>query len=159
MQGGNMAERNDWDTNRDREQEIDRERGGQRMDSGRNRESRGYDSNSWENEGGRFEAEREHRGNFPRYEDRSRDYQDDYRRERGESSGGSRNADYGHRGDWGRQGSWGTYGNRPGYDRREETGNQYSGGQYRGGRLESSQFGGMYVGEYGGRATGFNEGQ
>ena len=75
------------------------------------------DAGRWENEGGRYEGEREGRGNFPRYEDRSRDYQDDYRRERGEWSSGSRPADFGHRGDWGRQGSWGTYGNRPSYER------------------------------------------
>jgi hypothetical protein len=154
------------------------------MDYGRNRETRGYeanprgyDANRWENEGGRAEGEREGRGNFPRYEDRNRDYQRDFqdenRRDRGEYSGASRNADFGHRGDWGRQGSWGTYGNRPSYERREEQGNrrddsegrreehgnQYLGGQYRGGNLESSQFGGMYVGEYGGRATGYSEGQ
>ena len=108
-------------------------------------------STGWENEGGRYEGEREGRGNFPRYEDRSRDYQDDYRRERGEWSGGSRTADFGHRGDWGRQGSWGTYGNRPSYDRGEERG-QY-GGQNRG----NVQHGGPYGqprGQYGGQSEG-----
>ncbi len=115
-----MADRNDWDRNRDREQEMDRERGAHRLDYGRNREARGYDATRWENEGGRTESEREGRGNFPRYEDRSRNYQDDYRRghERGEWSGGSRAAGAGQRGDWGKQASWGTYGNRPGYDQR-----------------------------------------
>jgi hypothetical protein len=108
-----MSDRNEWDKNSDREQEFDRERGGHRLDYGRNREGRIYEANRWENEGGRYEGEREGRGNFPRHEDRSRDYQDDYRRERGDWSRGSRAADFGHRGDWGRQGSWGTYGNRP----------------------------------------------
>jgi hypothetical protein len=155
MKGGNMADRNDWDRARDREQDIDRERGGQRLDPVR-REAREY--NRWENEGGRIETEREGRGNFPRYEDRMRDYPSDYRGERGEWSGAEGNADYGHRGDWGRQGSWGTYGNRPSFDRREEYGHR---GRYPSGRgeLESSQYGGMYIGEYGGRATGRNSGQ
>jgi hypothetical protein len=135
-----MVERNEWDKNRDREQEFDRERGSHRMDSGRAREVRGYESSRWENEGGRNEQDREGRGNFPRYEDRGRDYQDDYRRERSGWSGGSRNADFGQSGDWGRQGSWGTYGNRPGFDRERgeepgQYGNPYGsqpGGQYRG---------------------------
>ena len=149
-----MADRNDWDKNRDREQEFDRERGGHRLDYGRNREARGSEARS-ENEGGRYEGEREGRGNFPRYEDRSRDYQDDYRRERGEWSGGSHSADFGHRGDWGRQGSWGTYGNRPGYDRGEERA-QY-GGQNRGNNQYGQtrgQYGGQYEGQYGGGQWG-----
>jgi hypothetical protein len=51
---------------------------------------RGYDSSRWDYEGGPAESEREECGNFPPYEDRMRDYQDDYRRDRGEWSGGSR---------------------------------------------------------------------
>src|SRR5579884_2704754 len=116
MQGGNMAERNDWDRNRDREQEMDRERGGYRLDTQRNRESRGYDASRWENEGGR-QHENEGRGNYPRYEDRTRDYDCDYResgRERGQG-GGERSGESGGRGDWGNQGYLGTYGNRPNY--------------------------------------------
>lgn len=139
-----MAERNDWDRNRDREQEIDRERGGHRLDSQRNRESRGYDAGRWENEGGRNEGEREGRGNFPRYEDRSRDYGNDYRHERGEWSGGSRTADYGQRGDWGRQGSWGTYGNRPGFERREGPAEFTNRSHYEG--QQHNQLGGMSAG-------------
>ncbi|MGA7238018.1 MAG: BON domain-containing protein [Bryobacteraceae bacterium] len=169
-----MADRNDWDKNREREQEFDRERGGQRLDYGRNREGKGFDAGRWENEGGRYEGEREGRGNFPRYEDRSRDYQDDYRRERGEWSSGSRPADFGQRGDWGRQGSWGTYGNRPSYERSEERGpyggsnrgnNQYAGpygqshGPY-GGQYEGQHSGGQYGGgasSYFGGLGGFGE--
>lgn len=155
-----MADRNDWDKNRDREQEIDRERGGHRLDYGRNREGRVYEANRWENEGGRYEGEREGRGTFPRYEDRSRDYQDDYRRERGEWSGGSRAADFGHRGDWGRQGSWGTYGNRPGYERGEERG-PYN-GQTRGNGQYGGQYGGQnrsqYEGQYGGGMGSYSGG-
>jgi hypothetical protein len=147
-----MADRNDWDKNRDREQEFDRERGGHRLDYGRNREGRGYEASRWENEGGRYEGEREGRGNFPRYEDRSRDYPEDYRRERGEWSGGSRTADFGHRGDWGRQGSWGTYGNRPSYDRSEER--SQSIGPMRG-RYEGQYGGG--VGSYYGGFGGYGE--
>ncbi len=146
-----MTERNDWDKYRDREQEFDRERGGHRLDYGRHRETRAYETGRWENEGGRSEGDREGRGNFPRYEDRTRDYQDDYRRERGQWSGGSRTADFGQRGDWGRQGSWGTYGNRPGYDRREEP---YNGP----GRMEGQYGGGMgsYMGGLGSFAGGGN---
>jgi hypothetical protein len=156
-----MPDRNDWNKNRDQEQEFDRERGAHRLDYGRNREGRGYEAGRGENEGGRNESEREGRGNFPRYEDRSRDYQDDYRRERDEWSGGSRTADFGHRGDWGRQGSWGTYGNRPSYDRGEERG-QY-GGQNRGNSQygqNRSQYGGQYGGgpsSYSGGLGGFGE--
>jgi len=149
-----MADRNDWNKNRDREQELDRERGGHRLDYGRNRESRVYEAaGRWENEGGRAEGESEGRGNSPRYEDRSRDYQRDYQddrgRERGESPTDSRNADFGHRGDWGRQGSWGTYGNRPSFDR-ERGENQ---GQYGG------QWSGRYENPSGGSSRGRNEGQ
>ena len=161
-----MSDRNEWDKNSDREQEFDRERGGHRLDYGRNREGRIYEANRWENEGGRYEGEREGRGNFPRHEDRSRDYQDDYRRERGDWSRGSRAADFGHRGDWGRQGSWGTYGNRPGYERGEERGtyngqtrgNGQFGGQY--GGQNRSQYEGQYgggVGSYSGGLGGFAE--
>ena len=144
-----MAERNDWDKNRDREQEFDRERGAHRMDYGRTREGRGSDASRWENEGGRNESEREGRGNFPRYEDRGRDYQDDYRRERGEShGGGTRTADFGQRGDWGRQGSWGTYGNRPSFDREREEYGQYG-----------NQGRGQYEGQSGDQNRGRNQGQ
>jgi BON domain len=142
-----MADRNEWDKSRDREQEFDRERGGHRIDYGRNRE-RGSEAGRWENEGGRQEGEREGRGNFPRYEDRTRDYHDDYRRERSEWSGGSRTADFGQRGDWGRQGSWGTYGNRPSYDRDEGR------GEYGGSNRGYGQYGGQnrtqHEGQYGG---------
>lgn len=144
-------DRNEWDRNRDREQEFDRERGGHRLDYGRNREHRGYETSRWENEG-RYEGEREGRGNFPLYEDRFRDYPEDYRRERGEWWAGSRNADYGHRGDWGRQGSWGTYGNRPSYDREDER-NVRSGPDR--GRYERQYGGG--VGSYYGGFGGFSE--
>lgn len=154
-----MAERNDWDRNRDREQEIDRERGSRRLDTQRNRESRGYDAGRWENEGGRYEGENEGRGNYPRYEDRSRDYDRDYRddyrrdRERAEGTGGSRTADFGHRGDWGRQGSWGTYGNRPNYDERGRYSGQWASGNRSGEffrhddeGLQHNQIGGMSAG-------------
>jgi len=150
-----MVDRNEWDRNRDREQEFDRERGGRRLDYGRNREDygrnreRGYETSRWENEGGRYEGEREGHGNFPRYEDRFRDYPDDYRRERSEWTGGSRTADFGQRGDWGRQGSWGTYGNRPSYEREEER--HLHGTPYRG-RYERQWGGGVgsYYGGFGG---------
>lgn len=147
-----MIDRNERDRNRDREQEFDRERGGHRLDYGRNRDSRGYETNRWENEGGRYEGDREGRGNSPRYEERFRDYPEDYRRERGEWWGGSRNADFGHRGDWGRQGSWGTYGNRPSYDREEER--NHRSGPYRG-RWEGQYGGGL--GSYYGGFGGFSE--
>jgi hypothetical protein len=147
-----MIDRNEWDRNRDREQEFDRERGGHRLDYGRNRELRGYETSRWENEGGRYEGEREGRENFPRYEDRFRDYPDDYRRERGEWRGGSHNADFGHRGDWGRQSSWGTYGNRPSYDREDERNLRST--PYRG-RYERQYGGG--VGSYYGGFGGFSE--
>lgn len=112
MIGGNMAERNEWDVNRDREEEMDRERGGRRLDSARNRESRGYEANRWENEGGHPSGENAGRGNYPRYEDRSRDYNNDWRgddrdRERREWMGGSRNTE---RGESGRQGDRGDFG-------------------------------------------------
>lgn len=147
-----MVDRNESDRSRDREQEFDRERGGHRLDYGRNREHRGYETSRWENEGGRFEGEREGRGNFPRYEDRSRDYPDDYRRERSEWTGGSRTADFGQRGDWGRQGSWGTYGNRPSYDRDDER--NVHGAAPRG-RYDRQYSGGM--GSYSGGLGAFSE--
>lgn len=164
-----MAERNDWDRNRDREQEMDRERGGHRLDTQRNRESRGYDTGRWENEGGgryqgSYERDRESegRGNYPRYEDRSRDYDRDYRggeeyRDRAEWYGGSRTSDFGQRGDWGRQGNWGTYGNRPNYDERGQYSGQWSGGQSGG---QQGNYGSQYGGQerslgnpYGGRSS------
>ncbi len=133
------------------------------MDYGRSREARGYDAGRWENEGGRAEGEREGRGNFPRYEDRSREYQEDYRRdenrrdenrrddfnrERGEGYGGSRRADFSQRGDWGRQGSWGAYGNRPGYDDR---GRSFFRHDDEG--LQHNQLGGMSAGHSSGMWT------
>ena len=165
-----MAERNDWDRNRDREQEIDRERGGHRLDTPR-RESRGYDASRWENEGGRYESENQGRGNFPRYEDRSRDYGrdygrdyrgeeyrgDDYRRERGEWSGGSRTADFGHRGDWGRQGNWGTYGNRPNYDERGQYTGQWA-SRDRGGEFFRQSDEGVQHNQMGGMSAGHSSG-
>jgi BON domain len=147
-----MIDRNERDRNRDREQEFDRERGGHRLDYGRNREFKGYETSRWENEGGRNEGEREGRGNFPRHDDRFGDYPEDYRRERGEWWGGPHNADYGHRGDWGRQGSWGTYGNRPSYDREDER--NVGSGPYRS-RYERQYGGG--VGSYYGGFGGFSE--
>jgi BON domain len=152
-----MMDRNEWDKRRDREQEFDRERGGHRLDYGRNRESRGHDTNCWESEGSRYGGEREGPGNFPRYEDRSRDYPDDYRRERNEWMGGSRSADFGHRGDWGRQGSWGTYGNRPSFDRDDERNVQ---GESSRGRYD--QYGGgmgSYAGGFGAFGAGRHAGR
>lgn len=138
-----MAERNDWDKNRDREQEMDRERGGQRLDTQRNRESRGYDTNRWENEGGRYQGENAGRGNFPRYEDRSREYDRDWRgddrdRERWEWMGGSRTSDFGQRGEWGNrgesshrgEGSRGESGSRSDWGNQGDWGNQANWGSY-----------------------------
>ena len=153
-----MADRNEWDKNRERKQEFDRERGGHRLDYGRNREGRAYEAGRWENEGGHSEGEREGRGNFPRYEDRSRDYQDDYRRERGERSAGpappiSAIAEIGD------AKVAGEPTNRPSYDRGEERGqyggpnrgNSQYGGQY---GQPRGQYGGQYEGQYGGGQYG-----
>ncbi len=153
-----MADRNEWDKNRDREQEFDRERGGHRLDNQRSREGRVYETSRWENEGGRNESEREGRGNFPRYEDRTRDYQDDYRRERGEWSGGSRTADFGQRGDWGRQGSWGTFGNRPAYDRREDSYGGQQNERFENRGANEGQRGNYGGGQYGGGMGSYSGG-
>ncbi len=159
-----MAERNDWDVNRDREQEIDRERGGRRLDSSRNREARGYDANRWENEGGRSSNESEGRGNFPRYEDRSRDYDRDWRgedreRERREWAGGSRSTDFsqrggassgsGRHGEFGNREDWGQgRGVRDDWGHGGDWGNQSNWGTY-GNRPNYDQRG-RYSGQWGG---------
>lgn len=88
-----MADRNDWD----RERDWDREHG--RWPWDRNRETGERGREDWDRERGR-----ESYGRDPRWGSESRYYWP----ERG---------DYDTRGDWGRQGSWGAYGNRPDFNR------------------------------------------
>lgn len=101
-----MAERYDWDRDRERDWEMDRERGTENRDrdfrwnQGRHPEQGGRNQD-WnrERENGRAGS--------------SGDFNRQYRNR--EDAG--RYSETGEQGDWGRQGNWGSFGNRPDYNR------------------------------------------
>ena len=113
-----MADRYDWD----REREQDRER---------NREFSGG-RGEWER-GRQTGPERE--SQFGRNRQGREDWQPDWRREQPWAGdyrgyGPERSADFGQPGDWGRQGSWGAFGNRPDFNREREGNRENRGYDY-----------------------------
>ena len=140
-----MADRYDWDRNRDRERN-------RQFTGGRGEWERGRQGQP-EHES-QFERSRQGREDWNREDYYGRE---DWRRDQPWSGdyrgyGSERSADFGQQGDWGRQGSWGTFGNRPDFNREREGNREYRG---YGGSSQQSYSGGM--GSFGGGMGSYGE--